>query len=216
MQHWPMLLLILMLFGASGGAKALALPKCSPPAPTDLGMTVESDFGGGGIWAGQTGRLDFVVSHHASSWSGFFLITHQRVPVPSGDAQTFRLHQIPGSCNLNEYHEPGTEDWPEGIYYSFYGPRISPGETVVCSAMIEVLPTATQARVYPFSAFPTFCVVDTNPEDNVVNLAIGGLPPSPVPLAGLGDPRGRIGLLLLALLVAAAAIRKVQAARHRR
>ncbi len=214
MRHWPMLLL--MLFGAVAAPTTAAEPsaKCSPPARVDLSMTIESDLDGG-AWAGQTGRLDFVVRHLAESWSGFFLIVHPRVPVPSGDAQTFRLHQVPGSCNLNEYHEPGTEDWPEGIYYSFYGPRISPGETVVCSAMIEVLPTATQARVYPFSAFPRFCVVDTNPDDNIVNLAIGGLPPSPVPLAGLGDPLGRIGLLLLALLVAVTAIGKVRAIRHR-
>lgn len=107
----------------------------------------------------------------------------------------------------NEFYESGNFWLPEGYHYTFHGPPVAEGEAVVCSARLDVRPAATTALHYPFRAYPRDCTTDVNPADNTVDLVIGGLLPTPVPLAGLSDRIGRAWLLFLALVIAYAATR---------
>lgn len=213
MRGW--ILFCMLLAGAGSGSTALASPKCSPPVRVDLGMTARLEFPNGGAWAGETGLVHFTVRNHRSFGPVRSFLTHTPVPVPGGDAQPFRLHQVSGSCYLNEFYESGNWWLPEGYYYTFHGPPVAQGEAIVCSARLEVRPAATTALHYPFHVYPRDCTSDVNHADNTVDLVIGGLPPAPVPLAGLSDRIGLAWLLLLVLVIAYAASRHARtSSRH--
>lgn len=180
----------------------------SPPAQIDLVLSLRvASSSYADLRPGATGVLEFTVESRLPGFAGFpfrvltldFLMPE---PLPVGDMQPIRLQAIAGDlCTLRTdttyLGEPGLSYRLEGLV---------PGSTMEkCHVAFEVLPAATARQYLRFNlsanSGASFGYVDLTPEDNVVDFAFGGTPPVPLPSGG------RVGWLLMALLLTGAAVR---------